>query len=193
MHGLFRSGLAALTLLHGVANAQNVTTTSATSSETLSRSTSSTGTAIAITVATDGSAEYTAINAAIAAAQNSAIPSVIVQAGTYFEALTIQGTQTVTVVGPSASNYAGSQVVVAAAASAGVVSFNTQKSQGVTFRNLNISNTISTASSKAPAVSAYGMNLQLDTVALISGGIGVYTAGFGITLLHNSYVEGLSW
>jgi hypothetical protein len=145
-----------------------------------------------VTVALDGSAQFTAINVAIAAAQNSAIPSVVVQAGTYSESIIIQGTQTVTISGPTASNYAQNQVVIAAPAPSGVVSFNTQKSSGIVLRNVNLTNTISTASAKAPAFFAYGSNMLLDTVALVSGGIGVYQAGFGTTVITNSYIEGES-
>lgn len=57
-------------------------------------------------------------------------------------------------------------------------------------RNINITNTVATASSKAPAFSAYGSNMLLDTVSLISQGVGVYTASFGTTLITNSYIEG---
>jgi len=117
------------------------------------------------------------------AAQNSGIPSVVLQAGTYTEAITIQGTQTLTIAGPSASSYAGNQVVIAAAAaSTGVVSFNMQKSTGITFKNVNITNTLSPAGSKAPAVNMYGMNMGFYNCALISTGVGVYTASFGTTM-----------
>lgn len=144
----------------------------------------------AITVALDGSAQFTAINVAIAAAQNSAIPSVVVQPGVYSESIIIQGTQAVTVVGPTASSYAQNQVVIAAPAPSGVVSFNTQKSNGIVLRNLNLTNTMPSSSTKAPAFNAYGMNMLLDTVALVSGGTGVYQANFGTTLITNSYIEG---
>lgn len=177
-------GLAALVA------AQTDSTTSSASSTASSQSASVTGKPTAITVAIDGSAQFTAINAAVVAAQNSAIPSVVVQAGTYSESIVIQGTQTVTIAGPSASSYAGNQVVVAAAATGGVVSFNTQKNQGVTIRNIDLVNTLTSASSKAPAFSAYGSNMLLDTVSLISQGVGVYSASFGTTLIYNSYIEG---
>jgi hypothetical protein len=32
--------------------------------------------------------------------------------------------------------------------------------------------------------------MLLDTVALVSGGIGVYQSGFGTTMIANSYIEG---
>lgn len=154
------AGLASL-----VAAQSDNTTSFATSTSSVA---SISGKPTALTVATDGSGQYTAINAAIAAAQSSAIPSVVVQAGTYSESIVSQGTQTVTTAGPPASSYAGNQVVIAAAATGGVVSFNTQKSQGVVLRNINITNTVATASSKALAFSAYGSNMLLDTVSLVS-------------------------
>lgn len=113
-----------------------------------------------------------------------------VQAGTYSETIVIQGTQAVTIAGPTASSYAGNQVVVSAPAANGVVTFNTQKSNGIVFRNVNITNTISSATTRAPAFYGYGPNMLLDTVALVSGGTGVYQANFGTTLITNSYIEG---
>jgi len=117
---------------------------------------------------------------------------VSVQAGTYSETVVIQGTQTVTIAGPTASSFANNQVKIVAEATTGVVSFNTQKSSGVVFRNVNITNTISVAGTKAPAFYASGSNMLLDTVALVSGGLGVYQAGLGTTLITNSYIEGIS-
>ncbi|OIW24521.1 pectin lyase-like protein [Coniochaeta ligniaria NRRL 30616] len=144
----------------------------------------------AVTVATDGSAQFTAINAAVSAAQISAIPSVVVKAGTYSEAVIIQGSQTITIVGPTATNYAGNQVVIVAAApTTGVVSFNTQKSQGVTFKNVNITNT-ATGNVKAPAVVMSGVNMAFYGCALVSAGQAVYQASYGTTLIANSYIEG---
>lgn len=159
---------------------------SAIQTSTLASSTSSSpsaGSVTALTVALDGSAQFTAINAAIAAAQNSGLPSVVVQPGTYSETLVFQGSQTVSIIGPSASSYAGNQVLIAAAApSPGVVSFNTQKSQGVTFKNINITNTTPGASNKSPAVSMSGMNMAFYNCALVSSGQGAYTASYGPTL-----------
>ncbi|KAK3637774.1 hypothetical protein LTR56_011980 [Elasticomyces elasticus] len=145
-----------------------------------------------VTVAQDGSSQFTAINAAVSFAQVSGFPTVSVLPGTYSETIAIQGTQTVTIAGPSASNYAANQVVVAAAptGTAGVVSFNTQQSTGVTFKNINITNTLSPAGGKAPAVTMYGKNMAFYNCALISTGTGVYTASFGTTLISGSYIEG---
>jgi hypothetical protein len=57
----------------------------------------------AITVAADGSGQFTAINAAVIAAQNSGIPTVTVLPGTYSEAVTVTGAATVTIVGATAT------------------------------------------------------------------------------------------
>lgn len=167
-----------------------VVSTSSPSASSPTSALSATSKPTAITVATDGSAQFTAINPAIAAAQNSAIPSVVVQAGVYSESIIIQGTQAITVVGPSASSYAQNQVAIVASATSGVLSFNTQKSNGIVLRNVNLTNTISSPSTKAPAFNAYGMNMFLDTVALVSGGSAVYQANFGTTMISNSYIEG---
>lgn len=177
--------------LTGSPAASSTSSSLASSSTSIASSASTTSKPTAVTVAADGSAQFTAINAAIAAAQNSAIPTVSVLSGMYSESIIIQGTQTVTIVGPTASSYVDNQVVIAAAATNGVVSFNTQNSNGITLRNVNITNTGSSASTKAPAFNAYGSNMLLDTVALVSGGTAVYQAGgFGTTLISNSYIEG---
>ncbi|OQO06498.1 hypothetical protein B0A48_08281 [Cryoendolithus antarcticus] len=164
------------------------TSTSSTTSVTSPSSTPAPTASNVIVVGPSG--PFTAINAAVGAAQNSAIPTVSILAGTYSESIVIQGTQTVTLVGPSASNVAGNQVVIAAAATAGVVSFNTQKSLGVTFRNINITNTITVAGNKAAAVSLVGSNMGFYNVALVSGGLGAYTSSLGYSILSGCYIEG---
>lgn len=164
MRSLLFFGLAAL------AAAQNTTTTS-------------TGKASAVTVATDGSAQFTAINAAVSYAQVSGYPTVSVLAGTYSETVTIQGTATVTIAGPTATSYTDNQVAIVAAPTAtGVVRFNTNSNQGVTFKNVNITNNYAVAGSKAPAVSMTGMNMAFYGCSLVSTGTGVYTASYGTTL-----------
>lgn len=114
-----------------------------------------------------------------------------IAAGLYSETVVIQGTQTVTIAGPTASAFADNQVNIVGAAATGVVSFNTQKSSGVVFRNVNITNSVNVPSTKAPALYVSGSNMLLDTVALVSGGLGVYQAGLGTTLITNSYIEGI--
>ncbi|PNS14722.1 hypothetical protein CAC42_1744 [Sphaceloma murrayae] len=193
----FLAALAALASIAASQTSSSSTTSTTTTSTTATPSSTptttsliSTSTAVqgatAITVSSGGS-----VNAAIVAAQNSGIASVIVQAGTYTEALTIQGTQTVTIAGPSGTGYAANQVVIQASApTTGVVSFNTQRSKGVTFKNVNITNLAGTGNVKAPAVNMYGSNMAFYDCALVSAGAGVYTASFGTTLIANSYIEG---
>ncbi|KEQ97991.1 carbohydrate esterase family 8 protein [Aureobasidium subglaciale EXF-2481] len=141
----------------------------------------------ALTVATDGSAQFTAINAAINAAQNSGIPTVVVKAGTYSESIAISGTQTVTIIGPTASSVAQNQVVIIASGANGVVSIATSATKGVTFKNLNLTNT---GTGTAPAVSIRGSKHGFYNCALISNGAGVYSSSYGTALIANSYIEG---
>ncbi|THZ35243.1 pectin lyase-like protein [Aureobasidium pullulans] len=131
---------------------------------------------------------YTAINAAIYAAQNSGIPTIVVKAGTYSEAIAVTGTQTVTVVGPSASSVAQNQVNVIASGSNGVVNIATFNTKGVTFKNLNLTNAATTGT--APAVYIRGSKHGFYTCALISGSAGVYYSSYGTALIANSYIEG---
>ncbi|KAF2149107.1 carbohydrate esterase family 8 protein [Myriangium duriaei CBS 260.36] len=168
------------------------TATGTSASATTSASVSSSGTSLgstvtALTVATDGSAAYTDINAAVITAQISGIPTVSVLPGTY-TALTITSSQTVTVVGPTASAVSNNQVVISANLAAGALLVNNANSKGVTFRNLNFTNTL--ASAVAPAVSMKGINMGFYTCALISAGYGVYSASYGISLISDSYIEG---
>ncbi|CAC9890619.1 unnamed protein product, partial [Aureobasidium pullulans] len=145
----------------------------------------------ALTVATDASGQYTAINAAIYAAQNSGIPTIVVKAGTYSEAIAVTGTQTVTVVGPSASSVAQNQVNVIASGSNGVVNIATSNTKGVTFKNLNLTNTATTGT--APAVYIRGSKHGFYNCALISGSTGVYYSSYGTALIANSYIEGTNY
>ncbi|KAF4556487.1 Pectinesterase-like protein 3 [Elsinoe fawcettii] len=162
------------------------TTSSGPTTTSVVPTTTSAQAATAITVTAGGS-----INSAIAAAQNSAIASVVIQAGTYTEAITIQGTQTVTIAGPTGTGFAANQVVIQSSVlNTGVVTFNTQKSKGVTFKNVNITNTAGAGNVRAPAVSMSGLNMAFYDCALVSVGAGVYTASYGTTIIANSYIEG---
>ncbi|KAI5271854.1 pectin lyase-like protein [Aureobasidium subglaciale] len=158
---------------------------SSSSSTTVSSSISSGLTAL--TVATDGSAQFTAINAAINAAQNSGIPTVVIKAGTYSESIAIGGTQTVTIIGPTASSVAHNQVNIIASGANGVISIATSATKGVTFKNLNLTNT---GTGTAPAVSIRGSKHGFYNCALISSGVGVYSSSYGSALIANSYIEG---
>lgn len=164
------------------------TTSLASSSSSTASSSLASSSITALTVATDGSAQFTAINAAISAAQVSGIPTVSVKAGTYSEAVTVGGSQTVTVVGPTASSFAQNQVVISASGSNGVVNIGSSATKGVTFKNLNLTNTASTGT--APAVYIRGSKHAFYNCALVSSSTGVYYSSYGTALIASSYIEG---
>lgn len=195
--------LAGLSCLVGSALAQNATTacdcptqsfilsSPSLSSSTISISSTSTSSyskVTAITVATDGSGQFTAIGAAVTAAQNSGVPTVSILAGTYTEAVLIPGTQTITLVGPTASSYASNQVVVTTTGTAGAIGFGTSNSLGATFRFLNFTN--SASSGTAPAAFVKGSNIAFYGCSLISGSTGVYYSSYSTALIYDSYIEG---
>ncbi|KAG9677434.1 carbohydrate esterase family 8 protein, partial [Aureobasidium melanogenum] len=161
---------------------------SSTSSTIASSGTSSSPLATAITVALDGSAQFTAINAAVNAAQNSGVPTVVVKAGTYSESIAVSGTQTVTIVGPTASSVAQNQVNIVASGTNGVVNIATSNTQGVTLKNLNLTNLAT--SGTAPAVSVRGSKHGIYNCALVSSSYGVYYSAYGFALIASSYIEG---
>ena len=139
-----------------------------------------------ITVAT-ASAQFTDINAAVVYAQRSGIPSISVLRGSY-SAVTVAGTQTLTISGPSATAVNGNQVEITSNSADGSFSFGTSAGRGLTLRNLNLTNTATTGT--GPAISAKGMNLGIYTCALVSSVQGVYQASYGITLIANSFIQG---
>jgi hypothetical protein len=133
------------------------------------------------------SAQFTDINVAVVYAQKSGIPSISVLAGTY-SAVTVAGTQTLTIAGPSASVVSDNQVVITSNNEIGSVSFGTSGGRGLTLRNLNLTNTATTG--VGPAINAKGINLGVYTCALVSSAQGVYQASYGITIIANSLVQG---
>lgn len=162
------------------------TSTSSSGSSVSSASNTVSSGASVVTVAPT-SAQFSDINAAVAYAQNSGIPSVSVLPGTY-SAVIIPGTQTLTIVGPTASAVADNQVVITSNGIAGSLSFGTSNGRGLTLRNLNLTN--SATSGVGPAISARGVNVGIYTCALISSAQGAYSANYGTTLIANSYVQG---
>ncbi|KAH0361823.1 carbohydrate esterase family 8 protein, partial [Aureobasidium melanogenum] len=160
---------------------------SSTSSSIASSGSSSSSLVTAITVALDGSAQFTAINAAVNAAQNSGVPTVVVKAGTYSESVAILGSQTVTIIGPTASSVAQNQVNIVASGANGVVSI-TSTNTGTTLKNLNLTNLAT--SGTAPAIYVRGSKHGIYNCALVSSGTGLYFSSFGTALIANSYLEG---
>ncbi|KAJ4329855.1 hypothetical protein N0V87_010508 [Didymella glomerata] len=143
----------------------------------------------AITVALDGSGQYTAINAAINAAQNSGVPTVTILPGTYTEAVTIYGTATVTLVGATATaaaDWSQNQVVISNPAAP--LTIGTSNTKGVTLKNINFVTTASTAN--AVAVSLRGSNIAFYGCSIVSPGATAVTLSYGLTLFANSRIEG---
>jgi len=120
-------------------------------------------------------------------AQNSGVPSVVVAAGTY-STLTVAGTQTVTIVGPTATAVSDNSVVIASSGTVGSLVIGSNSIKGATFRNLNFTNTA--ASGVGPAVAVRGSNIAFYGCALVSSAQGVYSASYGTALIADSYIEG---
>ena len=191
MQSLLLLGLAAL------AAAQNSTTAAITSAASLSSSSSapastsasslssviaSSAKAPAITVAQDGSGQFTAINPAISYAQNSGYPTVTILSGTYTEAISVVATQAVTIVGanPSPNDYSQNGVTVSNATPLTISSNNVQ---GISWHNLNFVST-------AAAVSLRGTRNAFYECSFVSSGSGVITSSLGIALMYNSeYID----
>ncbi|KAI1778711.1 pectin lyase fold/virulence factor [Hypoxylon cercidicola] len=150
----------------------------------------------AITVAADGSGQYTAIGAAIAAAQSSGIPTVTVRAGTYTEAITIQATAAVTVVGEKSSaykrstDYSGNLVTVTNGGTAlAPLTFSTSASKGVTWKSINFANTNSAATSGV--VFLRGSKNAFYGCSFTAAGTIAFTGSYASGIIANSYIEAL--
>ncbi|KAF9691180.1 hypothetical protein EKO04_010841 [Ascochyta lentis] len=186
--------------LAGLALAQSNSTISSTSfvssatraSSTQSSSTTTSSGNAAITVALDGSGQYTAINAAVSAAQNSGIPTVTVLPGTYSEAVTIAGTATVTIIGATATaaaDWSQNQVVISN--SAAVLTVGSSSAKGVTLRNINFVNSVSTGPSvNAVVLALRGSNIAFYGCSIISPGATAISASYGLAFFANSRIEG---
>lgn len=148
-----------------------------------------------ITVATDGSGDYTAINAAVKAAQDSSIATVSVLPGTYSESITVQGQATVTIVGPTPTNvddWSENKVTIAATDTPFKV--GTDRAKGVTVRNINIVNSAAvSASANAVVLSLRGSNVAFYGCSVISPGGTAISASYGTAFFANSYIEGSNY
>ncbi|OJD29429.1 pectinesterase family protein [Diplodia corticola] len=143
-----------------------------------------------ITVATDGSGQFTAISPALSYAQNSGIPTVSVKAGTYTDSIIVQATAAVTVVGESSSSsdYSQNKVVVS---NAGIpLSWNTAASLGTTWKNINFV-TSNTASTAAAASLSGSKNAFYDCQFISAGDLGI-SSSIGTSFVYNSYIEARS-
>ncbi|KAJ9625085.1 hypothetical protein H2203_005039 [Taxawa tesnikishii (nom. ined.)] len=189
--------------LAAVANAQDSTTSytvsssnssiaSSTSSLTTSSLASSTssGPATAITVATDGSGQFTQIGAAVTAAQNSKIATVTVLAGTYSEYVYVGGSQTVTIVGETASptnDWTNNKVTVYAPAAATPAFSVMQGTNGLTVKNMNF---INANTGNAAVAKPQGKNVAFYGCSFVSSGAIPIQMSYGYALIANSYIEG---
>ncbi|KAL1891654.1 hypothetical protein Cpir12675_004874 [Ceratocystis pirilliformis] len=159
----------------------SITTTSSTV-----YSTSSTSSGTAVTVAQDGSAQFTAINQAIAYAQASGIPTVSVLAGTYTEAVTISSTASITIAGPTAASYADNKVTISQPGR--VVTYNA--AARVAWRNVKIASTDATAASTAGgAIYLRGGKNAFYGCSLVCAGAGCLTGNYAAALVTDSYLE----
>lgn len=140
-----------------------------------------------VVVNPDGSAQFTAINSAILYAQQKAIPTVYVKAGTYAEGLTISGSAAVTVIGETTASNDYSQNKVTISVPGIAMTVNTDAVQNTVWRNINFITT-STAS-PAYAVSLRGTKNAFYNCQIISAGSHAVYSTLGITLIANSYVE----
>ncbi|CZR48315.1 uncharacterized protein FPRO_12925 [Fusarium proliferatum ET1] len=164
-----------------------------TSSQQTSESVVSTSTdsPLVLTVAADGSGDYTAINDAIKAAQTSGYPTVTVLAGTYTENVVIQATPTVTIVGEVSNKRDVSstpKVVIDNGGNANpAVSFSTASAAGITWKNIKFSNT--QAGGSGGAVFLRGSKNAFYNCQFYAAGIAAITGSYASAIVANSYIE----
>ncbi|EWY84732.1 hypothetical protein FOYG_12140 [Fusarium oxysporum NRRL 32931] len=164
-----------------------------TSSQQTSESVVSTSTdsPLVLTVAADGSGDYTAINDAIKAAQTSGYPTVTVLAGTYTENVVIQATPTVTIVGEVSKKRDVSsppQVIINNGGNANpALSFSTASAAGITWKNIKFSNT--QAGGSGGAVFLRGSKNAFYNCQFYAAGIAAITGSYASAIVANSYIE----
>ncbi|KAH7148253.1 pectin lyase fold/virulence factor [Dactylonectria macrodidyma] len=149
-----------------------------------------------VTVATDGSGDYTAIGPAITYAQANAIPTVSVLAGTYTETIAVSATATVTIIGQTStatskkrdSNaWDANKVVVTNGGNAvRPLTINTN-TKGLTWRNLNFVN--SNSASTSGIVSLVGGKNAFYGCSFVSAGSVGFTGSLASGIIANSYLE----
>ncbi|KAF5964452.1 pectinesterase [Fusarium bulbicola] len=164
------------------------TSSQQTSESVVSKSTDS---PLVLTVAADGSGDYTAINDAIKAAQTSGYPTVTVLAGTYTENVVIQATPTVTIVGEVSNKRDVSstpKVVIDNGGNANpAVSFSAASAAGITWKNIKFSNT--QAGGSGGAVFLRGSKNAFYNCQFYAAGIAAITGSYASAIVANSYIE----
>ncbi|EWG52486.1 hypothetical protein FVEG_11228 [Fusarium verticillioides 7600] len=169
-----------------------------TSSQQTSESVVSTTTdsPLVLTVAADGSGDYTAINDAIKAAQTSGYPTVTVLAGTYTENVVIQATPTVTIVGEVSNKRDVSSPPLVVIDNGGkanppnanpALSFSTASAAGITWKNIKFSN--SQAGGSGGAVFLRGSKNAFYNCQFYAAGIAAITGSYASAIVANSYIE----
>ena len=182
--------------LFGLAFAQSNSTTSSltptsTSAGVGNAFTTVSATGSVITVAQSGSGQFTAINPAISYAQNSGYATVTILPGTYSEAVTVQATQTVTIVGAQATSAVDwSQNEVTISNSSTVMSIASNSVQGVSWHNIDFQVTGATSATKNIfAASIRGLNNAFYGCSFVSGGTSVFYSTYGAGLIANSFLQ----
>ncbi|KAH8662487.1 pectin lyase fold/virulence factor [Xylariales sp. PMI_506] len=171
------------------------TVSSSSSSSSLSSSLSSGSTTITafpsiITVAADGSGQFSVINSAIAYAQSNGHPTVTIKSGTYSESVVIQATATVTVLGETSSSattdYSKNLVTISNNGSA-PLSFSSTSIKGITWRNVNFVNIGS--GSTTGAVYLKGSQHAFYACQFVSAGSASISSSYAAALIADSYIE----
>ncbi|KAK3678397.1 hypothetical protein LTR78_001694 [Recurvomyces mirabilis] len=180
--------IASAFLSYAAAQSNNTVASQTLTSSTSLSSSSIPGSTTAITVAQDGSGQFTAISPALSYAQNSGYPTVTIKAGTYSETVSVQATQTVTIVGENSSPGDYSQNRVTISHPLGPLTVASNNVQGISWRNINFVNSNTTGT--AYAVSIRGTKNAFYDCSFVSAGQGAITSSLGITLISGGYIEG---
>ncbi|KAF3759889.1 family 8 carbohydrate esterase [Cryphonectria parasitica EP155] len=172
------------------AASSTTTTSSAVSSASSLSSSTVTASPSIVTVALDGSGQFSVIGSAISYAQSHSYPTVTVKAGTYSESITIAAAATVTIVGEAgASNSYADNAVTISNSVAAPLTISSTAIKGITFRNINFYN--SNAASSAGAVSIKGLQHAFYACQFVTAGSGAVTGGNAVALIADSYMEAL--
>ncbi|KAM5343904.1 hypothetical protein ACJ41O_012441 [Fusarium nematophilum] len=143
-----------------------------------------------LTVAADGSGDFTAINEAIKTAQASGYPTVTVLAGTYTENVVIAATPAVTIVGEVSNkrDYNLNKVVIDNGGNdSPALSFSVANAAGVTWKNIKFSN--SQAGGTGGAVFLRGSKNAFYDCQFVAAGIAAITGSWSSAIVANSYIE----